>query len=75
MAKTERQTITIDEVSYYIDSFPEEAQKLLTDINLINNELQKLQVQSGIATVAKNALTQQLVTYKDKFEVAGVESV
>jgi hypothetical protein len=69
----ERQRITINKVQYYLDSLDENAQKILGDIRVIDGEMQRLQVQMGIAGVAKNSLLEKLDKDKEKFEACPVE--
>jgi len=69
----ERQRITINKVQYYLDSLDENAQKILGDIRVIDGEMQRLQVQMGIAGVAKNSLLEKLDNDKEKFEACPIE--
>ena len=69
----ERQKITINKVEYFLDSLDENSQKILGDVRVVDGEMQRLQVQMGIAGVAKNSLLEKINDNSDKFEKAPVE--
>lgn len=64
----ERPVITIDDTQYYRDSLPEDAVKIINDINVVLTEINRLRVNIGIAELAKNSLASSLATFKDQFE-------
>ena len=63
-----RQTVTVDGVKYYRDSLPQEAQQTLHNILIVQEEIEKIQRQLGIAQIAKEALTNDLISFSDQFE-------
>jgi len=69
----ERQRITINKVEYFLDTLDENAQKILSDIRVIDGEMQRLQIQMGIAGVAKNSLLEKLENDKENFEACPVK--
>ena len=65
MAKTDtpikaEPTITIDGVKYSADGLSKEARAALSNLSATENELKHLQVQVGIARVARQVFAQQL---------------
>jgi hypothetical protein len=68
MEVVERQKITINKVTYYLDSLDEEAQKILGEIRIIDTEMHRLNIQMNIAGVAKNSLLEKIDANSENFE-------
>jgi len=64
----ERQKITINKVTYYLDSLNEDSQKMLNEIRIIDSEMQRLNIQMNIAGVAKNSLLEKIDAESASFE-------
>lgn len=62
--------ININDKFYNPDSLTEQAKSLLNDIRHVNNEMSRLSIQTGIATIARNTLIEQLT-----IEVSELEEV
>jgi len=71
----ERQKIKINKVNYFLDSLDENSQKILGDIRVVDEEMQKLQVSLGISGVAKNYLLEKLTENTEEFEKAPADEV
>jgi len=71
----ERQRITINKEVYYLDSLDEDSQKLLSEIRVIDNEIQHLQIQMSIAGVAKNSILETLNDNADTFQKVPAEEI
>jgi len=61
MAENQAQTIRIGEKHYDATNLTEQAVALLGDIEKVDGELGRLQLQSSIASVAKSSLIEKLV--------------
>ena len=70
----ERQTITLDGVTYALDSLSETAQGALKDVTVIDQEVAKYNTQIGIAQIARDALITKIIAEKDTFEVIEPEA-
>ena len=64
----ERQVFQLNEVAYYADSITENGNKLISSINIVNKEIEKIKLQSDIANIAKDALIGQLEVLAVEFE-------
>ena len=65
---SERKTIELQGKKYYLDSLDENSLNALSDINIINDEIKKLQLSISIANVAKNAIEKTIVDSLANFE-------
>jgi len=68
METVKRQEISINGVSYYLDSLDEESQKSLNEIRIVDNEILRLSVLTNIAGVAKNSLLEKIDSKNSNFE-------
>lgn len=64
----ERQTITIDEVAFYLDSLDDESKSLVQNINIINAEVEHNQIKLQIAKIAYDTLLANLKAKTGSFE-------
>lgn len=63
-----REMFTLNGVSYFSDSVPEESKVLFKDIAVIDQEMSKLQTSIDIAQIAKSALVDRIAGFSDNFE-------
>jgi hypothetical protein len=68
-ALVERQKITINKITYWLDSLDEDSQKMLSEIRIIDSEMQRLNIQMNIAGVAKNSLLEKIDSNNTNFSV------
>lgn len=61
-------TIQIGEKHYNAETLTETAQKLINDIQVIENETNRLQIQASINNIAKDTLIKALVEETSKLE-------
>jgi len=75
MAETpdERQTITINDTTYFYDSLDEESQKLIADIRIIDEEIYRANVTISISNLAKNTILEKIQEKVGDFETVPVE--
>lgn len=61
-------TIQIGEKHYNAETLTDTAQKLINDIQVIENETNRLQIQASINNIAKDTLIKALVEETSKLE-------
>ena len=66
--QTERQVITLGENSYFTDSVDEQGQKVLTDIQNIQNRINQISFDKNVMELAVQTLVDTLSTMTDTFE-------
>jgi hypothetical protein len=67
---TERQTITIGDNTFYLDSVTEEGRMLISDHEIIVNNIKQKETELGIMNYAKNTMFNAIVQESSKFEPA-----
>lgn len=67
-APVERQVFVLNEKSYFADSIGDDGKKLINSISTIQQEIQKYQLQTEIAGIAKDSLITKLEALTVTFE-------
>ncbi len=74
----QRGIVTINDIVYYVDSLSQDAEAYIQNIQMIEEEVQRIQLQQNIAYLAKDTLVNKLEDLADTFEkvpVVGEEDV
>jgi len=66
--QTERQVITLGEVSYFTDSVGEQGQKILADVQNIQARINQLSFDKNVMELAVQTLVDNLAGMTDTFE-------
>ncbi len=70
-----RATFKLNDREFYVDSVTEDGNKITESINLVTQEIQRIQLQSDIAHLAKDTLVNNLVNISGEFEEVETEDV
>ncbi len=64
----EREVLTLDDKKYYLDSVSEDGKRLISNIDIIHKEMQRIDIQMNIARIAYDKLLSELKEMSESFE-------